>query len=222
MTQQERIELLNRDLKELADLMAGMKECQVIPEIFLNMARDKALRMAEGFELLAREERIKEVEVMIPAQPEKAVHPQVAVEPVKVPEPAKPAEPAKPTEPIKPVEPAKPVEVSKPAEPRRIEPMPVKEAFSSVFKEFTHTPVSSAAKSDLRSLLTLNDRFLFQRELFRGDIGMLNFTLDKLNSIATMEEAVAFLQKEYHWDEEAAGVKEFMELLERHYTGTII
>lgn len=192
MTQQERIELLNRDLKELADLMAGMKECQVIPEIFLNMARDKALRMAEGFELLAREGKIKEVEVMIP------------------------------TEPIKPVEPAKPVEVSKPAEPRRIEPMPVKEAFSSVFKEFTHTPVSSAAKSDLRSLLTLNDRFLFQRELFRGDIGMLNFTLDKLNSIATMEEAVAFLQKEYHWDEEATGVKEFMELLERHYTGTII
>lgn len=192
MTQQERIELLNRDLKELADLMAGMKECQVIPEIFLNMARDKALRMAEGFELLAREGKIKEVEVM------------------------------KPAEPIKPVEPAKPVEVSKPAEPRRIEPMPVKEAFSSVFKEFTHTPVSSAAKSDLRSLLTLNDRFLFQRELFRGDIGMLNFTLDKLNSIATMEEAVAFLQKEYHWDEEATGVKEFMELLERHYTGTII
>lgn len=192
MTQQERIELLNRDLKELADLMAGMKECQVIPEIFLNMARDKALRMAEGFELLAREGKIKEVEVM------------------------------KPTEPIKPVEPAKPVEVSKPAEPRRIEPMPVKEAFSSVFKEFTHTPVSSAAKSDLRSLLTLNDRFLFQRELFRGDIGMLNFTLDKLNTIATMEEAVAFLQQEYHWDEEAAGVKEFMELLERHYTGTII
>ncbi|MEG0948643.1 MAG: hypothetical protein RR212_05220 [Bacteroidales bacterium] len=203
MTQQESIELLNRELKELTDLLAGMKECNTIPEIFLNMARDKALRMAEGFEKLAR---TKTVEPQAVKQPE----------PVKQPEQMKQEEPAKQPEPVKPEMPE-----IKP-EQKRPEPMPVKEAFSAVFKEFTQSPVTSAPKSDLRSLMTLNDRFLFQRELFRGDIGMLNYTLDELNKLASMEDAMAFLEREYHWEEEATGVKEFVELLERHFKGTII
>lgn len=199
MTQQESIELLNRELKELSDLLAGMKECNTIPEVFLNMARDKALRMADGFEKLARQ---------------KTVEPQPA-------EPAQPEEPIRPEKPMMQPEEIKQLEPIKP-ELKRPEPMPVKEAFSSVFKEFTQTPVTSAPKSDLRSLMTLNDRFLFQRELFRGDIGMLNYTLDELNKYTSIDDAMAFLEREYHWEEEATGVREFIELLERHFKGTII
>lgn len=206
MTQQERIELLNRELKELADLLAGMKECQVIPAVFLNMARDKALRMAEGFEKLAHEKT---------AEPQPEV--SACVRPVT--ESVSDIVAEKPVAPEKSVAPEKPVE---PEAPKRVDPMPVKEAFSPVYKEFTHTPVTSAPASDLRSKMTLNDRFLFQRELFRGDIGMLNFTLDEVNKLSTLEEALAFLDLQYHWDEDATGVKEFYELLERHFKGTII
>lgn len=225
MTQQERIELLNRELKDLADLLAGMKECEQIPNVFIKMAHEKALHMADGFKQLGlTDEKPTESKSLIEKffGATKEAEPAKPAEPVKVAEPVKPAEPVRAAEPVKPAEPVRPVETPKPTETIRVEPMPVKEAFSSVFKEFTDTPVSSAPKGDLRSMLTLNDRFLFQRTLFRGDIGMMNFTLDKLNGIPTKEEAVAFLQKEYAWEEEAAGVKEFMDLLDRYYTGAII
>lgn len=215
MTQQERIELLSSELKEIATLLDGMSQYEAIPGVFLNMARDKALRLADGFEKLAALPKIKE---------ESAEVSPIAVKPAE----ANPVE-AKPTEAkaeeVKPVD-EKPVAVKvveiKPVAEVKKEPMSVKEAFSPVFKEFTHTPVKSAEKEDLRSRMTLNDRFLFQRELFRGDIGMLNYTLDEVNKLATMDEALRFIENQYHWDAEASGVKEFMELLERHFNGTII
>ncbi|MEG1585752.1 MAG: hypothetical protein RR346_02635 [Bacteroidales bacterium] len=209
MTQQERIELLNRELQEIGNLLTGIGECEVIPSVLLKMAQEKALRLAEGIEKLGASpvEKLAVASVKEPsvvACPEEVQIKVVSPQPEPQPESQPEAQPKPEPEPVK------------------VQPMPVKEAFEQVYREFTQTPVQSAPKSDLRSLMTLNDRFLFQRELFRGDIGMLNYTLDEVNKLATIEEALAFIDVQYHWDAEASGVKEFFELLERHFKGTII
>ena len=95
-----------------------------------------------------------------------------------------------------------------------------KQAFESLFKKHPETAkVTSAPKTDIRRLLTLNDRFLFQRELFRGDVGLMNFTFDEINKLTTFEEAVKYIESNFKWDMELPEVKDFLNITERHFTG---
>ena len=98
-----------------------------------------------------------------------------------------------------------------------------KKAFESVFREHPgDAKVTSHALNDIRKLLTLNDRFLFQRELFRGDVGLMNFTYDEINKFDTFDEALEYLQQNFRWDNESQTVRDFMTLVERHFTGRIL
>ena len=98
-----------------------------------------------------------------------------------------------------------------------------KQAFESLFK--THpqaAKVTPSSKSDIRRLLSLNDRFLFQRELFRGDVGLMNYTFDEINNFNTFEEALEYIQANFKWDSELQEVRDFMNLIERHFSGKIL
>ena len=98
-----------------------------------------------------------------------------------------------------------------------------KKAFESLFRKFPQeVKVSSTLKNDIRKLLSLNDRFLFQRELFKGDVGLMNYTFDELNGLETFEDALEYLQSNFKWDKDSTQVREFMNLVERHFTGKII
>ncbi|MDO5571800.1 MAG: hypothetical protein Q4F97_10120 [Bacteroidales bacterium] len=95
---------------------------------------------------------------------------------------------------------------------------PLAEVFEKVYQPQPKTNVSSAYHTnDIRKLLTLNDRFLFQRELFRGDVGMLNYVLNEINGIETLDDALDFISKKFNWNPEAEGVDQFIELVERFY-----
>lgn len=90
--------------------------------------------------------------------------------------------------------------------------------FEKVFQEFPATGTTSVKDaSDIRRLMTLNDRFLFQRELFHGDIGMLNFVLDTVNGLNSMAEVQGFLSEKFRWEPDGIGVPEFTSLLERYF-----
>jgi hypothetical protein len=92
------------------------------------------------------------------------------------------------------------------------------EAFEKDFHSQPKNNISSVYHpDDIRKLLTLNDRFLFQRELFRGDVGMLNYVLNEINNIGTLDEALDFIGKKFNWNPEAEGVDQFIELIERYY-----
>ena len=72
--------------------------------------------------------------------------------------------------------------------------------------------------TDLRKSLNFNDRFRYQRELFGGDMALLNTTIDKLNSMSSLQEAEAYVAENFNWDTTEGAAFEFMELLEARFT----
>jgi len=72
--------------------------------------------------------------------------------------------------------------------------------------------------TDLRKSLNFNDRFRYQRELFGGDMALLNTTFDKLNSMSSLQEAEAYVAENFNWDTTEGAAFEFMELLEARFT----
>ena len=71
--------------------------------------------------------------------------------------------------------------------------------------------------SDLKSAITIADRFLFQRELFGGDGELLNKTIATLNAMNSIEEARDYIQSHFDWNSERAAVVNFMKILERRF-----
>ncbi len=94
----------------------------------------------------------------------------------------------------------------------------IKKVFEQVFRTHSANSNVTAKKEDFRRLMTLNDRFLFQRELFHGDVGMLNHTIDVINDQDDSEVAKAYVREEFKWDEENLTVHLFMDMIDRHFT----
>lgn len=72
--------------------------------------------------------------------------------------------------------------------------------------------------TDLRKSLNFNDRFRYQRELFGGDMALLNTTIEKLNSMSSLQEAETYVSENFNWDTTEGAAFEFMELLEARFT----
>ncbi len=70
---------------------------------------------------------------------------------------------------------------------------------------------------DIRKAISLGDRFLFQRELFAGNGELMNKTIDKLNSLSSLEEAQAYIGKHFQWDTESQAYELFMNILKRRW-----
>ena len=68
--------------------------------------------------------------------------------------------------------------------------------------------------SDLRKAFSLNDRFLYRRELFGGSEDAMNKVIAILNNKATFKESVDFLEEKLHWDFSNPIVKNFIKILE--------
>jgi hypothetical protein len=76
--------------------------------------------------------------------------------------------------------------------------------------------LSNAKVEDLRQALSLAERFRFQRELFNGNGEKLNTTLQTLNGMKSLEEAMAYLSA-FGWPEESNCVVEFNQLVQRKF-----
>lgn len=72
---------------------------------------------------------------------------------------------------------------------------------------------------DLKRAITLNQRFQFSRELFKGNNQDYEVAIDKLNN-TTREDAmqqIATLRTKYSWSEDSSVTSDFVELIERRY-----
>ena len=72
----------------------------------------------------------------------------------------------------------------------------------------------------LRSLkdgLSLNDRYLFQRELFDNDKNRLDETVAALDALGNIREAVAYLKANFKWIKSEASEK-FVHLVKRRFS----
>ncbi len=98
-------------------------------------------------------------------------------------------------------------------------------SLNDTFKENANQQASIAKKlegspiSDLKKNISLNQRFQFCKDLFKGNNQEYEVTLEKLNN-TNREEAVRILQAlkdKYSWNPDSMASKDFTDLVNRRY-----
>lgn len=79
------------------------------------------------------------------------------------------------------------------------------------------TPFKAAPLKSLREGLSLNDRYLFQRELFNHDKSKLDEAVATLDRMADIHEAVGYLKANFRWNKSEASEK-FVQLVKRRFS----
>ena len=84
-----------------------------------------------------------------------------------------------------------------------------------------HQPAGDIVRNpvDLRKMFTLNDKFLFKRELFNNSDVEFNDTLALIASMHSLDEAQEYLFEDLQWDEESAPVRDFMSVINSFFKG---
>lgn len=82
----------------------------------------------------------------------------------------------------------------------------------------TQTSLFGAAVEDIRQAISLGDRFLFQRELFAGNGELMQKTLDEINSLNSLSEAMDYVLDNFEWDKESTAVQLFENVLKRRFS----
>jgi len=70
--------------------------------------------------------------------------------------------------------------------------------------------------TDLKKSISLNDKFRFQKELFKGNASLMNQTLEILNEAEDKNDAMEYLSN-FEWDEKNQNTIDFMELVNRKF-----
>jgi hypothetical protein len=78
--------------------------------------------------------------------------------------------------------------------------------------QFKSVPLKS-----LKEGLSLNDRYLFQRELFNNDKSKLDETVATLDHFSNIREAVDYLKSNFKWTKSEASEK-FVQLVKRRFS----
>ena len=81
----------------------------------------------------------------------------------------------------------------------------------------TQTSLFGSAVEDIRQAISLGDRFLFQRELFSGNGELMQKTLDELNGLGSLSEAMEYVAETFDWDKESTAVQLFENVLKRRF-----
>ena len=120
---------------------------------------------------------------------------------------------------VEPVIEAEPEPVVIPVEPT---PQPVVEVAPVIEKPAprpapTQTSLFGSAVEDIRQAISLGDRFLFQRELFAGNGELMQKTLDELNGLGSLSEAMEYVAETFDWDKESTAVQLFENVLKRRF-----
>ena len=142
-------------------------------------------------------------------QPE-PLEPLESLEIIEEEEPVAEPVPEPVVEPI--VEPAPQPEVK--AEPV-VEPAPAPQPAPRPMPQ--QTSLFGAAVEDIRQAISLGDRFLFQRELFAGNGELMQKTLDELNALGSLEEAMDYVADNFEWDSDSTAVQLFENVLKRRF-----
>ena len=80
------------------------------------------------------------------------------------------------------------------------------------------TSLFGTAVEDIRQAISLGDRFLFQRELFAGNGELMQNTLDEINSLNSLSEAMDYVLDNFEWDKESTAVQLFENVLKRRFS----
>ena len=79
------------------------------------------------------------------------------------------------------------------------------------------TSLFGTAVEDIRQAISLGDRFLFQRELFAGNGELMQKTLDEINALGSLNEAMEYVADNFEWDSDSTAVQLFENVLKRRF-----
>ena len=71
---------------------------------------------------------------------------------------------------------------------------------------------------DLKKMITLNDRFLFCRELFANNENLMNQIFGELNMKESYDAAIDYLQERFEWNFDDENVVDFLAILKKRFT----
>ena len=193
---EQQIEEANEAIGRLGERLEEDPDIEILKEKRLQLAEEldrlETLEITDDAPISTEEPVVEEpvVEEPEPVVEEPASALVVELEPVVEPEPIVEPEPVV-------VEPV----VEKPS-PR---PMP------------QQTSLFGTAVEDIRQAISLGDRFLFQRELFAGNGELMQKTLDEINSLGSLSEAMDYVLDNFEWDKESTAVQLFENVLKRRF-----
>lgn len=191
---EQQLEEANETMRRLGERLEAKGEWLEDPDIEI---------LKEKRQLLAEElDRLETLEITDDA-PISTEEPVVELEPEPVVEEPAPA-------PILELDPV--VDLAPVAEP---EPVVEKPSPRPVPQQ---TSLFGTTVEDIRQAISLGDRFLFQRELFAGNGELMQKTLDEINSLNSLSEAMDYVLNNFEWDKESTAVQLFENVLKRRFS----
>ena len=189
---EQQIEEANETMRRLGERLEAKGERLEEPEIEVELVMED-----EEEEVSVDQETLEIIEDTTESEPVAEPIAEPVIEPMVETAPIVELEPQVEPEPI--VEPAPVAE--KPA------PRPAPQ----------QTSLFGTTVEDIRQAISLGDRFLFQRELFGGNGELMQKTLDEINDLDSLSEAMEYIADTFEWDNESTAVKLFENVLKRRF-----
>ena len=79
------------------------------------------------------------------------------------------------------------------------------------------TKLQSKPITNIAAVIGINDKFQLIRDLFNGDSGTFNKTLEILNGATNFNEAFTYINENFDWDMEEPSVQFILELVRRKF-----
>ena len=99
-----------------------------------------------------------------------------------------------------------------------IEPTIVSSEKEKSSVEFLADKIGKKIFPDIQSSLSLNDRFRFQRDLFRNNSGLMQQSLNHLNELESFDETINYLNSQFSWNWEDESVVAFKDILKTKFS----
>lgn len=92
-------------------------------------------------------------------------------------------------------------------------------------KEMLADKIKVKATNDLRTVIDLNERFFFTKELFNGDGYAFDKAIRFLNGLTSMEDANVYVERElsknYNWQNKQDAMQKFISAIRLKFNGSI-
>ena len=246
MEKEALISIIMQDIKELETLVNTFRGKAEIPEVYIKLSKSKLQGIISEIELLAdiKEEAPKEPlrrEIIVkesaieesPKDPSPRAAAQESQQIAKARElsPEKPvAEDSSKAEAVKEASEADKakteLKAAEQVQKKQVSPTVLGETLGKdrqALNDALTTGQSSKdsaiqpAINDLKKAIGINDRFLFQRELFAGNTELFNSTVDQINALNNLSEAETFIASNFDWSANQDTAHEFMSLVKRRF-----
>ena len=230
MDSTEIIRSVREDLAEIEKIFVWMEKSKEIHQIDIDVLLNKTRHLYN--QVISLPVGQFEIQTVAVAEAE-AVLPAPAPEPKPEPQP-QPSQPPQQSQPSQ--QPQQPQQIMEPVrEPEPLEiPVPVRETISEInlFQRDgslnealgKQKPVHDVASSitdipvaDIWSAITINERFLFIRELFGNDPEGFKNTVTLLNSLGSWDAAKKFMTDRFEWDKNNPVAVDFLNVVRRRF-----